>query len=94
MLRGHRPGTAVTDVEFSPDGRILLTTGSDSDGRTWSVPGGGAAKPPPRQSGTLTAGAFSHDGRWIATAGADQLGGLVGADGQLLFYLRGPRPRS
>ena len=89
VLRGHKPGTAVTDVEFSPDGKVLLTTGSDSDGRTWSVPGGAPLTLLRGQFGTLTAGAFNHDGRWIATAGPISSVIWSGREGQLLFYLRG-----
>ena len=35
VLRGHGPASRVTDVVFSPDGKLLLTTSSDNDGRTW-----------------------------------------------------------
>jgi WD40 repeat protein len=89
VLRGHRPRSKVTDVVFSPDGKLLLTTSSDTDGRIWAVPSGAPLELLRGQFGVLTAGAFSADGRWAATA--DGLSAVIWptATGRLLFYLRG-----
>jgi WD40 repeat protein len=89
VLRGHRPGTTVTDVAFSPDGTTLLTTGSDHDARTWAVPSGARLHLLRGQFGLLTAGAFSPDSRWIVTAGPISAVLWPAATGQLLFYLYG-----
>jgi WD40 repeat protein len=89
LLEGHTLGTSVTDAVFSPDGTTLLTTGSDSDGRTWDVQSGAQVHLLRGQFGSLAAGAFSFDGRWIATAGPISAVLWPAATGRLLFYLRG-----
>src|SRR5262249_3368874 len=93
VLRGHRPGTSVTDVVFSPDGRELLTTGTDADGRTWSVASGTPIDLLRGQFGSIAAGAFSPDGRWIVTAGPISAVLWAEQTGQLFFYLRGHTKR-
>jgi WD40 repeat protein len=89
VLRGHRPKSTVTDVDFSSDGKLVLTTSSDRDGRIWSVGSGKPLVVLRGQFGVLTAGAFSPDGRWAATA--DGLSAVLwpAATGQVLFYLHG-----
>jgi WD40 repeat protein len=61
----------LTDVVFSPDGRLLLTTrkGIKGNVETWNVRTGKLRHEMVGVFGTVATGAFSPDGRWIVTAG-------------------------
>jgi hypothetical protein len=83
----------VNDVVFSPDGKVLLTTSSDNDGRTWSIPSGKPDRLLRGQFGALATGAFSTDGRWIVTAGPVTAVLWPPGSDTPLFYLRGPEDR-
>ncbi|HKD32012.1 MAG TPA: WD40 repeat domain-containing protein [Gaiellaceae bacterium] len=81
----------LTDVAFSPDGRLLLTTGLGLSGNveTWDVRTGKRTHALVGQFGTVSSGAFSPDGRWIVTAGPSSAAlWQRGADHPYL-YLRG-----
>jgi WD40 repeat protein len=79
VLRGHE-GTVVS-ARFSPDGKYLLTAGSDSVARVWSTADLGAALG--RQgAGPLHAAFISPDGATMAVASADQTGRVARLDGQ------------
>jgi WD40 repeat protein len=88
-LRGHGHESEVTDADFSPDDVLLLTTSSDKDGRIWTVADGKPDVLLRGQFGVLTAGAFSGDGRWAATADGTSAVIWPVDTGRLLFYLRG-----
>jgi WD40 repeat protein len=83
----HVSTLPLRDVVFSPDGRVLLATGVGV--QAWDVR--------TRKhhmlvghTGPVAAGAFSPDGRWIATAGPTTVG-LWQSDGDRpYFYLRNP----
>ena len=61
----------LTDVVFSPDGRVLLTTGfAPRNVVTWDTRTGRLLNVLVGHSGTVSDGAFSPDGKWIVTAGA------------------------
>jgi WD40 repeat protein len=93
LLQEHRPRARVNDAVFSNDGTRLLTTGSDNDGRTWTVPDGEPDLLLRGQFGALATGAFSPDDRWIVTAGPFTAVLWPAATGTLLYYLRGPTDR-
>ena len=76
----------LTDVVFSPDGRLLLATGLNV--QTWDVRTGARAHALVGHTGTVSRGAFSPDGRWIATTGATTVGLWLRDADQPFFYLR------
>jgi WD40 repeat protein len=63
---------ALTDVVFSPDARLLLATGSDI--QTWDVRTGILRHELVGHSGPARRGAFSPNGKWIATTGPITVG--------------------
>jgi WD40 repeat protein len=77
---------ALTDVVFSPDGRLLLATGPNV--QTWDVRTGARAHALVGHTGTVSRGAFSPDGRWIATTGATAVVLWRRDADQPFFYLR------
>jgi WD40 repeat protein/Flp pilus assembly protein TadD len=70
-LRHGPPFThAITQVEFSPDGRHqVLVAGADNTARVWSGPT--PASPLLRHSDRITQASFSPEGRLVLTACAD-----------------------
>jgi WD40 repeat protein len=80
-------GKPVNAAAFSQDGSRLLTLCADGVARVWAAPPALPAPAVPneddkarqpllelagRHSGPLLCGAFSNDGKWIATAGEDK----------------------
>jgi hypothetical protein len=61
----------VHHVEFSPDGRFLLTSCYDRAARIWEVGSGRLAVPPLRHEGQVNFAFFSADGSRIVTASDD-----------------------
>jgi WD40 repeat protein len=89
LLRISPPKHPVSDVTFSPDGLLLLTTGAlPRNVATWDVRTGKLLHLLVGHTGTVRSGAFSPDGRWIVTAGPT-VAGLWQRDGEEpYFYLR------
>ena len=81
MLRGHTQ--ALTDVEFSPDGTLLVTSSLDHDARIWDVADGKPKALLAGHFGPVEAASFSPDGRWVVTAGPDSAGLWDVASGRL-----------
>jgi WD40 repeat protein len=90
-LAGHR--SLVTDAEFSPDSRELVTVSDDHDGRVWSVATGRLLHVLVGHFFPVRTGSYSPDGRWIVTASQFTAGLWDAATGQLVFYL-GRHPRT
>ena len=83
------PKHPVSDVAFSPDGLLLLTTGSPKlNVATWDVRTGKLLHLLVGHTGTVRSGAFSSDGRWIATAGPTVVGLWQRNGEEPYFYLR------
>jgi WD40 repeat protein len=82
---------ALTDVAFSPDGRLLLTTGAGlrNNVETWFVGTGRPLHVLVGHFGSVAGGAFSPDGRWIVTAGPISAGLWQSGADHPYFYLRG-----
>jgi WD40 repeat protein len=61
----------VRHVEFSPDGRRLVTV-AGGEARVWNVGTGEAATGTLRHEGEVRSAGFSPDGAWVLTAGEDR----------------------
>jgi WD40 repeat protein len=84
-LTGHR--SLVSDVEFSPNGRELVTVSYDHTGRIWDVRTGRLLHVLVGHFFPVRTGGFSPDGQWIVTSSQFTAGLWNAATGQLLFYL-------
>jgi WD40 repeat protein len=75
-LRGHdfEPGWVqlVTGLEFSPDGRFLVSGGVDKTARLWDLRQGTATVVLQGHSDAVLATTFSPDGRRVATSSRDR----------------------
>jgi WD40 repeat protein/serine/threonine protein kinase len=58
--------------DFSPDGKLAITAGTDANLRIWDADTGKPIGPVLRHGGGIFAGAFSPDGRIILTGGKEQ----------------------
>ena len=86
-LSGH--SSLVTDVQYSPDGRRVLTVSVDHTGRVWSARSG-YRLPHGKLLGhtfPVNTGSFSSDGQWIVTASQFTAGLWDAHTGQLVYLL-------
>ncbi len=84
--------TWIQDVEYSRDGKRVLTAGrQDHTARVWSVATGALELTLSGHTDNLMHGSFSPDGRFIATAGVDHCAKVWDArTGDLLRTIVGP----
>src|SRR5439155_1518074 len=61
----------VNSVQWSPDGRRVITAGDDGTAQVWDILTGKPVTLPLRHAGKVTLAAFSPDGRRVVTASAD-----------------------
>ncbi|HEV3025834.1 MAG TPA: hypothetical protein VGX76_25345, partial [Pirellulales bacterium] len=65
-------GIGALDVEYSPDGRQLVSASKDRTAQVWDAAAGAAFGAPLEHSGIVHKSVFSPDGTRVATASADQ----------------------
>ncbi len=68
-LVGHT--AAVNGVEYSPDGRKILTYSTDNTARIWDADTGRELTPPLAHGDAVIAGAWSRDGKRVLTGSED-----------------------
>lgn len=71
FLRRHTAG--IRSVEFSPDGRMLMSAADDGTVRWWSVPDGGWLTGLISRTGAFFAAGLSADGTQLAAGGDDSV---------------------
>lgn len=71
FLRRHTAG--IRSVEFSPDGRMLMSAADDGSVRWWSVPDGGWLTGLISRTGAFFAAGLSPDGTKLAAGGDDSV---------------------
>jgi WD40 repeat protein len=87
-LAGHE--RLVTSVDFSPDGRRLVSASRDRDAILWDVASGKTLRVLRGHFGPVSDARFSTDGRWIVTAGPRSVGLWRAQTGELVRLLDGP----
>lgn len=88
VLRGHT--AAVRSVEFSPDGKWVVTASFDGAARVWKADTGGRVAELSGHSGPVHTAVFSPDGKFVLTSSDDQTAGVWEArSGRLLTQFRG-----
>ena len=91
-LRGHEG--PVTSVQFSADGKTVLTASIDKTARLWDVVSGKEFRALRGHEDGITSAQFSADGKTVLTAGDDKTARLWDvASGQELRALRGHENR-
>jgi len=86
ILRGDRR-RALSDIAFSPDGRLAVAGGDDGTAGIWNVRSG-ARVASLRQGGPIRTVRFDPGGRRIVTAGEDGTARIWDRDGHRLRELR------
>ena len=86
-LRGHRDD--VLSVEFSPDGRSVVTASKDGDARIWNARTGRTRVVLSGHGGTVSDASFSPDGVWVVTGGPSTAGLWLASTGERWYFLKG-----
>jgi WD40 repeat protein len=82
-------GPSLTSLAFNPAGTLLATAAINGIVRVWRVPGGALALDLHPHVSIVSDVAFSHDGRWLVTAGPTKAAVLRVSTGERLLLLRG-----
>jgi WD40 repeat protein len=89
LLQRLRHPKAVTDAEFSPNSRLIVTASTDHLARIWAVRTGTLVHALVGHFFPVYAASFSPSGRWVVTASQFSAGLWDADSGQLVQYLRG-----
>jgi WD40 repeat protein len=90
-LESHNKG--VTSVNFSPDGKLIITGSNDGTLKLWQANGELLKTLKPSQTeSSVNSVSFSPDGRFIASGNQEGLLTLWTADGKLLKNLKQEEP--
>jgi WD40 repeat protein len=87
VLRGHTD--VVTSVDFSPDGRLLVTASRDHEPIVWDARRGVLLRRLLGHFAVVSEARFSPDGRWIVTAGPGKPGLFDAATGEQIYLFQG-----
>jgi WD40 repeat protein len=82
-------GGPLTSLAFNPTGTLLATAATNGIVRVWRVPSGEVAHDLHPHISVVSDVAFSHDGRWLVTAGPTKAAVLRTSTGERLLLLRG-----
>jgi WD40 repeat protein len=82
-------GGPLTSLAFNPTGTLLATAATNGIVRVWRVPSGEVAHDLHPHISVVSDAAFSHDGRWLVTAGPTKAAVLRTSTGERLLLLRG-----
>lgn len=82
-------GSVVDDMQFSRDGRLLVTAGADHLARIWDAHSGYLLHVLRGHFFAVRTAEFSPDARWVVTASQFTAGLWDASTGRLLQYLRG-----
>lgn len=87
VMAGHTDG--IRDIDYSPDGRRLLSVSDDKTGRIWDPKSGACVAVLTGHTERILSGRFSPDGKLIATAADDHTARVWTAGGELRHVLKG-----
>jgi WD40 repeat protein len=71
LIESLRHDQAVNTINFSPDGKTLVTASDDDAAQIWEVTNGQPMTPPLRHAAAVTSARYSPDGSKIVTASVD-----------------------
>jgi hypothetical protein len=84
----------VIDIQFSPNGRLLLSASDDGTAQLWDAQSGATVGAPFRHSFRVRSARFSPDGQKVATGSADKTARIWDvATGEPLTPPSGTRPQ-
>jgi WD40 repeat protein/uncharacterized caspase-like protein len=72
QLKGHQTTAAISDLQFSPDGKILASASWDKTIKLWRVEDGQLLDTLQNHQDTLTSIAFSPDGKTLVSGSEDK----------------------